>query len=177
VLDRNKLGKKVGDMRRAESRRLFMSPTNGVGLPVTGQYRFPTRRGRPQPEQDFITCTASPAFWNGSKRPDDLHLGRKNESLRAWTINLQTGTVAFVGQGGQKWHLRRFRFKPHRPGGYARRDASRLLERGRSPDTGIVWALAPVDGDAKSWLSSKEIGESVWMRRVLDTVAIDQQTP
>jgi outer membrane protein assembly factor BamB len=84
---------------------------------------------------------ASPAFWNSPTRGPMLFCWGENECLRAWTIDT-TGKVVFVaksaevasaGMGG----------KGGMPGGFLA-----VTANGSVPNTGIVWATAPISNDA-----------------------------
>jgi hypothetical protein len=84
---------------------------------------------------------ASPAFWVSPTRGPMLFCWGENETLRAWTVNA-SGVIAFVaksaeiasaGMGG----------KGGMPGGFLA-----VTSNGSNPNTGIVWATAPISGDA-----------------------------
>jgi hypothetical protein len=88
---------------------------------------------------------ASPAFWNSPARGPMLFCWGENECLRAWTINT-TGKVTFVaksaeiasaGMGG----------KGGMPGGFLA-----VTSNGSIPNTGIVWATAPLSNDANKFV-------------------------
>jgi hypothetical protein len=88
---------------------------------------------------------ASPVFWNSPARGPMLFCWGENECLRAWTIDA-AGKVTFVaksaeiasaGMGG----------KGGMPGGYLA-----LTSNGSAPNTGIVWATAPVSNDANKFV-------------------------
>jgi outer membrane protein assembly factor BamB len=83
----------------------------------------------------------SPAFWRSPTHGPMLFVWGENECLRAWKID-QHGTVTFfaksaevasAGMGG----------KGGMPGGFLA-----VSSNGSQPNTGIVWALAPISGDA-----------------------------
>jgi len=84
---------------------------------------------------------ASPAYWVSPARGPMLFDWGENESLRAWTINA-AGKVTFVaksaeiasaGMGGLGGM----------PGGFVT-----ITSNASQPDTGIIWATAPISGDA-----------------------------
>jgi outer membrane protein assembly factor BamB len=84
---------------------------------------------------------ASPVFWVSPGRGPMLFCWGENETLRAWTID-RTGKTTFVaksaevasaGMGG----------KGGMPGGFPI-----VTSNGGNPDTGIVWATAPISQDA-----------------------------
>jgi hypothetical protein len=83
----------------------------------------------------------TPAFWHSPTHGPMLFVWGENECLRAWKID-QNGTVTFfaksaeiasAGMGG----------KGGMPGGFLA-----VSSNGSQPNTGIVWALAPISGDA-----------------------------
>jgi PQQ enzyme repeat len=102
---------------------------------------------------------ASPAFWRHPIRGPMLFCWGENECLRAWTID-PTGMVTFVaksaevasaglgGVGGM-------------PGGFPV-----VSSNGETPNTGILWATAPLDGDA-----NKHVVEGIL--RAYDATALD----
>jgi outer membrane protein assembly factor BamB len=70
----------------------------------------------------------------------------ENESLRAWKVDPGTGTVAFVGKGAEVASAQ-LAAEPNGLGGMPGGMLA-VSSNGQHPDTGIVWALAPIDGDA-----------------------------
>jgi hypothetical protein len=83
----------------------------------------------------------SPVFWNSPTRGPMLFVWGENECLRAWLVD-DAGNVAFLaksaevasaGMGGTGGM----------PGGFPTVSAN-----GNTPNTGIVWATAPLSGDA-----------------------------
>jgi len=87
----------------------------------------------------------TPAYWKDPMRGPMLFVWGENESLRAWSIDA-TGRITLVGKsneiasagvgglGGM-------------PGGFPTISAN-----GNIPNTGIVWATAPIDGDANRYV-------------------------
>jgi outer membrane protein assembly factor BamB len=84
---------------------------------------------------------ASPVFWDSPRRGPMLFCWGENETLRAWTIDgtgkttfvAKSAEVASAGMGG----------KGGMPGGFPV-----VTSNQDNPDTGIVWATAPIAGDA-----------------------------
>lgn len=83
----------------------------------------------------------SPAFWRSPTNGPMLFCWGENECLRAWKVAAD-GTISFVaksaeiasaGVGG----------KGGMPGGMLA-----ITSDGQKPNTGIIWALAPLSGDA-----------------------------
>jgi outer membrane protein assembly factor BamB len=87
----------------------------------------------------------SPAFWNSPTRGPMLFCWGENECLRAWTIDAsgkitfvaKSAEVASAGAGG----------KGGMPGGFLA-----VTSNGATPNTGIVWATAPVSNDANKFV-------------------------
>jgi len=85
----------------------------------------------------------SPAFWAGSTGPMLFNWG-ENECLRAWTIDgggkvtfvAKSAEVASAGAGG----------RGGMPGGILC-----VSSNGKTPNTGIIWATAPINGDANKF--------------------------
>jgi outer membrane protein assembly factor BamB len=85
----------------------------------------------------------SPVFWRNTQRGPMLFVWGENESLRAWAIDpngnatflAKSAEVASAGAGG----------KGGMPGGMLALSAD-----AEKPASGIVWALAPVSGDANA---------------------------
>jgi outer membrane protein assembly factor BamB len=87
----------------------------------------------------------SPAFWNSPARGPMLFCWGENECLRAWTIDAsgkltfvaKSAEVASAGMGG----------KGGMPGGFLS-----VTSNGSTPNTGIIWATAPVSNDANKFV-------------------------
>ena len=104
----------------------------------------------------------SPAHWVSPAHGAMLFVWGENESLRAWTIDA-TGKVNFLaksaevasaglgGRGGM-------------PGGFPV-----VTSNGAMPNTGIIWATAPISGDA-----NKHVVEGIL--RAYDATALDPIT-
>jgi putative Mn2+ efflux pump MntP len=87
----------------------------------------------------------SPAFWNDPVRGPMLFVWGENESLRAWTID-QSGKVAFTAKGAEVASAG-LGGKGGMPGGLLA-----VTSNAHVPNTGIVWALAPVSHDANRFV-------------------------
>ena len=170
VLDRGNLGKKIGDMSVLKSPPIYVT-YNGIGLPVTGNIDFPLGSPIHNPSKTHH-LHGSPVFWNGSKGPMIFTWG-ENESLRAWTIDLQTGAVAFVGKGAEVASAA-LAFAPTGLGGMPGGMLA-LSSNGQAPGTGVVWTLAPVDGDANHGVV--EGIARAYDATTLDPTPNDPQTP
>jgi hypothetical protein len=143
ILDRHSLGKKVGDLSVLKSPPIYVT-YDGIGLPNT------------VPNIDFQLGTGgnpskthhlhgSPLYWNGSAGPMIFTWG-ENESLRAWKLNPGTGVLTFIGRGAEVASAA-LANSPNGIGGMPGGMLA-LSSNGANPNTGIVWALAPIDKDA-----------------------------
>jgi outer membrane protein assembly factor BamB len=170
VLDRANLGKKIADMSMLKSPPIYVT-YNGIGLPVTGNIDFPLGSPTRNPSKTHH-LHGSPVFWNGSKGPMIFTWG-ENESLRAWTLNLQTGAVGFFAKGAEVASAA-LAFSPTGIGGMPGGMLA-VSSNGQAPGTGIVWALAPVDGDANHGVV--EGIARAYDATTMDPTPIDPQTP
>jgi hypothetical protein len=170
VLNREDLGKKAGDLSVLKSPPIYVT-YNGVGLPVTGDIDFPLGNPARNPSKTHH-LHGSPVFWNGSKGPMMFTWG-ENESLRAWNLNLQTGVVSFIGKGMEVASAA-LALSPTGLGGMPGGMLA-VSSNGQTPDSGIVWALAPVDGDANHGVV--EGIARAYDATMLDPTPIDPQTP
>jgi outer membrane protein assembly factor BamB len=169
VLDRHNLGKKVADMSVLKSPPIYVT-FNGVGLPTTGNIDFPLGgAGRPNKTHHLH---GSPAFWQGSNGPMIFTWG-ENESLRAWKLDTQTGAVTFVARGAEVASAA-IAAKPTGVGGMPGGMLA-VSSNGQQAGTGVVWALAPLDGDA-----NRDVVQGIaraYDAVDLDANPIDPQTP
>jgi outer membrane protein assembly factor BamB len=88
---------------------------------------------------------ASPAFWNSPTRGPMLFCWGENESLRAWTIEA-SGKFSFVAKGAEIASAGAGG-KGGMPGGFLA-----ITSNGATPNTGIVWATAPLSNDANKFV-------------------------
>jgi hypothetical protein len=170
VLDRNHLGKKVGDLDVLKSPPIYVT-YNGVGLPTHGpQIDFALVPGANPNKTHHLH--GSPVYWDGSKGPMLFAWG-ENESLRAWTVDAATGKVSFVAKGGEVASAA----LANAPDGRGGMTGGLLAvsSNGKNANTGIVWTLAPIDGDA-----NRDVVEGIaraYDATELDPHPIDPQTP
>jgi outer membrane protein assembly factor BamB len=170
VLDRHNLGKTIGDLSVLKSPPIYVT-FNGMGLPTFGNIDFLLGNPALNPVKTHH-LHGSPLYWDGSKGPMIFTWG-ENESLRAWTLDPSTGRVAFVGKGVEVASAA-LAASPAGIGGMPGGMLA-LSSNGKNPDTGIVWALAPVDGDANKAVVA---GIARAYDAVnLDSTPIDPQTP
>lgn len=83
----------------------------------------------------------SPIFWHSPANGPMLFCWGENECLRAWKVAAD-GTISFVAKSAEVASAN-VAGKGGMPGGMLA-----LSANGVQPDTGIVWALAPISGDA-----------------------------
>ena len=147
VLDRGNLGKKIGNPSRPPIYITF----NGWGLPVSGPgIDFPLGGGPLQPAGPPTKTHhlhASPVYWDGSNGPMLFNWG-ENESLRSWSVNTASGSVTFLAKGAEISSNAMARDSTSK-GGMTGGMIS-VTSSGTSPNTGIVWTLAPIDGNANT---------------------------
>jgi outer membrane protein assembly factor BamB len=86
----------------------------------------------------------SPAFWDGSSGPALFTWG-ENECLRAWKIDA-TGVVTFVGKSAEVASAG-VAGRGGMPGGILT-----VSSDGKKPNSGIVWATVPLQGDANKFV-------------------------
>ncbi len=137
VLDQNSLGQALGT-------------NNGFGKlkspPIFFTY-FPGPAVSPMGNLDFLFdgkthhLHGSPVFWNSPDLGPMLFNWGENENLRAWSVDA-TGKVTFLAKGNE---VASAGLPP--PGGMPGGMLT-LSTNGRTPHTGIVWAAAPLNGDA-----------------------------
>jgi hypothetical protein len=84
---------------------------------------------------------SSPAFWVSPARGPMLFDWGENENLRAWTIDA-TGKATFVGKSAETASAGMGGLGGM-PGGFVI-----VSSDGSQPNTGVIWATAPVSGDA-----------------------------
>jgi len=101
----------------------------------------------------------TPAFWNSPARGPMLFVWGENECLRAWTIS-PAGVVTFVAKSAEVASAGLAGIGGM-PGGFPS-----ISSNGNVPNTGIVWATAPISGDA-----NKHVVEGIL--RAYDATALD----
>ena len=144
VMNRNNLGKVVADFSKLKSPPIFFTFFPGFNVSPTGNLDF-------QPVPGFKThhLHASPVFWDGPDRGPMLFDWGENECLRAWTINTISGQVAFVAKSTEIASAALA--NPQHPGlGGMTGGMISLSANGAQKNTGVVWATAPIDGNANT---------------------------
>lgn len=104
---------------------------------------------------------ATPVYWKSPTHGSMLFVWGENESLRAWTID-GTGKVQFVAKSAE--------IASAGLGGIGGMTGGFPIatSNGNTPNTGIVWATAPVSGDA-----NRHVVEGIL--RAYDATALDPQ--
>jgi outer membrane protein assembly factor BamB len=145
---------------------------NGVGLAtIVPHIDFPLGNPTLNPSKTHH-LHGSPVYWNGSNGPMVFVWG-ENESLRAWRLNPETGALSFIAKGAEVASAA-LAAAPTGMGGMPGGMLS-LSSNGKNPNTGIVWALAPIDGDA-----NHDVVDGIaraYDATNLDPTPIDPQTP
>ncbi len=85
----------------------------------------------------------NPVFWRNAQRGGMLFVWGENECLRAWALD-PNGNVNFLAKGAEVASAGAGG-KGGMPGGMLAASAN-----ADKPDSGIVWALAPISGDANA---------------------------
>ena len=151
VLDQNNFGKTAAsdlenppqNYAKLKSPPLFFT-FNGVGIdPAPADSR--------ELNQYFLDnkthhLHASPVYWDSPDLGPLLFCWGENESLRAWSID-KNGQVRFLAKGDEIASFGTAGPDGHggMPGGMIT-----LSCNGKAPGTGILWSLAPLNGDANS---------------------------
>jgi outer membrane protein assembly factor BamB len=142
VLDRNNMGKAVGDFTKLKAPPIFFTWFPGFGVPATGNLDFDLKPG-----MKTHHLHGSPVYWNGPDRGAMLFDWGENEYLRAWTLDTNTGVATFLAKGAELASAALA--DPNRSGLGGMPGAFLTLSaNGNQKSTGIVWTTAPIDGDA-----------------------------
>jgi outer membrane protein assembly factor BamB len=178
VLDRNNLGKVVGTpaniakLSSALKAPLLYVTYNGSGIPTSGpEVDFPLGNPTRFPNKTHH-LHGTPVYWDGAAGPM-LFVWGENESLRAWKIDPVSGKVSFVAKGAEVASAG-LAFQPDGIGGMPGGMLA-VSSNGKLANTGVVWATAPVDGDA-----NHDVVEGIvraYDATELDPTPIDPTTP
>ena len=142
VLDRNNMGKAVGDFTKLKAPAIFFTWFPGFGIPATGNLDFEMKPG-----MKTHHLHGSPVYWNSPDRGPMLFDWGENEFLRAWTLDTTTGVATFLAKGAELASAALA--DPNQPGlGGMPGGMLTLSASPTQKNTGIVWSTAPIDGDA-----------------------------
>ena len=157
VLDRNNMGKVVGDFSKLKGPAIFFTYFPGPEFPPTGNLDFSGL-------QKTHHLHGSPVFWNGPDRGAMLFDWGENECLRAWTMDA-SGKVKFIAKSAEVASAAladpSVKGEGGMPGGMLT-----LSANGDHKNTGVVWATAPISGNA-----NKEVVEGII--RAYDAAMLD----
>jgi outer membrane protein assembly factor BamB len=163
VLDRLTLGKKVGDLSALKQPPLFVT-FNGLGLqPFPPNIDFPLGGAEPSqgPPKKTHHLHASPAYWVGPTGALLFDWG-ENETLRAWTVDPNTGAVGFRAKSAEI-ASRALATNTTSMGGMT---GGMISVSSNGKNAGIIWGLAPIDDNA-----NKKVVEGI--ARAYDATALD----
>jgi hypothetical protein len=141
VLDRENLGKKVGDLSVLKQNPPIFVTFNGQGLkPFPPNIDF-TLGGDPTLGETRKThhLHGSPVYWN-----ELLFTWGENESLRKWKVDPQSGHVDFMGKSAEI-ASHSLALDNLTIGGMT---GGMVSVSSNGTNNGIVWTLAPVDANA-----------------------------
>jgi hypothetical protein len=149
VLDRNNLGKKIADAT-ALKQPPFFATFNGQGLLTSPAKSMDfVLGGGPDPAQGRPRKThhqhSSPVYWAGSTG-SFLYDWGENESLRAWKVNPVSGSVTFMAKGAEI--ASRALAVGAGANNFGGMTGGLISLSSNGGTNGIVWTLAPVDGNA-----------------------------
>lgn len=178
VLRRDNLGRQVGAPDNiAKVFGALKSPPiyvtyNGSGIPTSGsEVDFPLGTPMRFPNKTHH-LHGSPVYWDGAAGPM-LFVWGENESLRAWKVDPGSGKVSFLGKGAEVASAQ----LASQPNGIGGMPGGMLAvsSNGKVASTGIVWATAPVDGDANHDVVKGIV--RAYDATELDPTPIDPATP
>ena len=178
VLRRDNMGRQVGSPDNlAKMLGALKAPPiyvtyNGSGIPTSGpDIDFPLGSPMRVPNKTHH-LHGSPVYWDGAAGPMLFAWG-ENESLRAWKVDPASGKASFVGKGLEVASAQ-LALAPTGIGGMPGGMVA-VSSNGKTPNTGIVWTTAPVDGDANHDVV-KGIARA-YDATELDPTPIDPTTP
>ena len=160
VLDRNDMGKVVGNFGKLKSAPIFFTYFPGPEFPPTGNLDF---------QGDNLKTHhlhGSPVFWNSPDRGAMLFDWGENECLRAWSVD-PTGKVTFIAKSAEIASQALANPSAKGEGGMPGGMLS-LSANGNAVNTGIVWASVPVSDNANA-----KVVEGII--RAYDAAALDSQ--
>jgi outer membrane protein assembly factor BamB len=137
--DTNQFGK-GSDFSRLKQIPIFLTYFPGFGIDASNSHNLDKLY-----DGKTHHLHGSPVFWVSPSEGPMLFVWGENECLRAWAINASGQTrffaksaeVASAGVGG----------RGGMPGGFLT-----VSSNGNTPHTGIVWATAPISGDANRFV-------------------------
>jgi outer membrane protein assembly factor BamB len=146
VLDRNNLGKAIGDFSKLKAPPIFFTFDPDRSIPAY-------KNADPAGDLDFQPMLGvkthhlhgSPAYWKSAVHGPMLFVWGENGNLRAYALDVASGKAKLLAHGAE-FASEDLASPSNRslggmPGGM-------LAVSANGEDQGIVWATAPLDGDA-----------------------------
>ncbi len=148
-LRRNNLGKVVGDFSKLASPASFFTfdPDPSVAAYAsatpTGDLDFPPGHGVKTHHQH-----TSPVYWNSNKNGPMLFTWGENEKLRAFSLRTSDGKAKLLAAGAEVASAKLADLSDRSMGGMP---GGLLTLSANGAKSGIIWATAPIDGDANKF--------------------------
>jgi hypothetical protein len=145
VLDRNNMGKAIGDFSKLKVPPVFFTWTPNTSLPAyagaspTGNLDF-----QPGPGVKTRHLHGSPVYWTSGRLGPMLFVWGENDSLRAWSISA-SGQTQFLARGAEVASAALASPDNMTLGGMP---GGMLTLSANGDRDGIVWATSPIDDDA-----------------------------
>jgi outer membrane protein assembly factor BamB len=144
VMDRNNLGKVVEDCSKLKAPPIYFTYFPGFNIPASEVTNL-----------DFAITNGykthhlhhSPVYWNSPDNGPMLFDWGENECLRAWTLNTSTGVAGFVAKSAEVASADLASSTNSGIGGMTGGILT-LSANGNRPHSGVIWATAPITGDA-----------------------------
>jgi hypothetical protein len=143
VLNRDNLGKSIGDFSKLEAPPAFLTfdasapPYNGAS--ASGNLDF-----KPQPGLKTRHLHGSPVYWVSAKHGPMLFAWGENAELRAFSIDL-SGRIKLLAHGAELASGQQLATARDNLGGMP---GGMIILSADGQNRGIVWGTAPAEGDA-----------------------------
>jgi outer membrane protein assembly factor BamB len=138
VLDRNNMGKKVGDFSKLKTPAIFFTFFPGPEFSPTGDIDFGGKTHH---------LHGSPVFWNSPDQGPTLFDWGENECLRSWAINTPGTKITFLAKSAEVASSAlanpSVKGEGGMPGGMLALSAD-----GNQAHSAVVWATAPINDNA-----------------------------
>lgn len=146
VLDRNNMGKAIGDFSKLMAPPIFFTFDPDPSIPAY-------KNADPAGDLDFQPMLGvkthhlhgSPAYWKSAAHGPMLFVWGENGHLRAYALDIATGKAKFLAHGAELASENLANPKNRSLGGMP---GGMLAISANGEIDGIVWATAPLDGDA-----------------------------
>jgi outer membrane protein assembly factor BamB len=144
VLDRNNLGRSVGDTTKLKAPPTFLTFDPD---PTVQAYRNASATGnmdfKPSPGVRTHHLHGSPVFWASAAHGPMLFAWGENSELRAFVLDA-SGRVALIAHGAEIASAQLARAS----NGMGGMPGAMLTLSANNGEAGVVWATAPIDGDS-----------------------------